>query len=36
MKIVSADLQLFQKDRRIDVFEIVGAVFHLFFMDAVI
>jgi hypothetical protein len=36
MKIVSADLQLFQKDRRIDVLKIVGAVLHLFFTDAVI
>jgi hypothetical protein len=35
MKIISADLQLFQKDRRRDVLKILGAVLHLFFMDAV-
>ena len=34
MKIFSANLQLFQKDRRIDVLEIVGVGLHLFFMDA--
>jgi len=36
MKIFSADLQLFQKDRRMDVLKIVGAVLHLFFMDVLI
>jgi len=36
MQIVLADLQLFQKDRRIDVLKVVAAVLHLSFMDAVI
>lgn len=36
MKIVSADLQLFQKDRRISVLKIVGTVLRFFFIEAVI
>jgi hypothetical protein len=36
MKIVSADFQLFRKDRRIGVLKTVGAVLHLFFMAAVV